>query len=161
MASSPSREEKHIVLACTNNNKFGQVLNLPELPVHSCVQRTPTSKGTHTHTCPHMPPQPTLGKAFIQTKRLLLAKAKAMLQRPQQSLFIAEAFNTTTIQKRNTAWHREELQQLNEPDCRARFRAFPSTAALDLLPCRRPAQSPIAGKPASGNTRTSEDSQSL
>lgn len=116
---------------------------------------------THTHTSPHMPPQPTPGKALIQTKRLLLAKAKAMLQRPQQSLFFAEAFNTTTIQKRNTTWHTEELQQLNEPDCTERFRAFPSTAALDLLPCQKPAQTPIAGKPASGNTCTSEESQSL
>lgn len=116
------------------------MLNLPELPVHSCVQCTPTSKGAHTH----VPTQPTPGKAFIQTKRLLLAKAKAMLQRPQQSVFIAEAFNTTTIQKRNTTWRREELQQLSKPDCRARLRAFPSTAAPDLLPCQGPAQSPIA-----------------
>lgn len=121
-----------------------------------CSMYTPQVKA-HTHVLL----QPTPGKAIIQTKRLLLVKAKAMLQGPQQSLFIPEAFNTTTMQKRNTAWRREELQQLNEPDCRKRFRAFPSTAAPDLLPCQRPAQSPIAGKPASGNTHTSEDSQSL
>lgn len=35
-----------------------------------------------------------------------------------------------------------------------RFRAFPGTAALDLQPRQRPAQSPITGNPASGNTRT-------
>lgn len=129
----------------------------------ACSQLCPmyTHKSRHTHMSPHMSPQPTPGKALIQTKRLLLAKAKAMLQRPQQSLFIAEAFNTTTIQKRNTTWRTEELQQLNEPDCTKHFRAFPSTAALGLLPCQRPAQFPIAGKPASGNTCTSEDSQSL
>lgn len=122
----------------------------PQVKAHTC-----------THTSPHMPPQTTPGKALIQTKRLLPAKAKAMLQRPQQSLFIAEAFNTTTIQKRNTTWRTEELQQLNEPDCTERFRAFPSTAALGLLPCQRPARTPITGKPASGNMCTSEDSQSL
>lgn len=133
VASIPNSEEKHVVPAGMNN-KFGQVLHLPEVPVHSCVQCTPTSQGTHTS--PHMPPQPTPGKALIQTKRLLLAKAKAMLQRPQQSLFTAEAFNTTTIQKRNTTWHTEKLQQLSEPDCIERFRAFPSTAALRLLPCQ-------------------------
>lgn len=123
VASIPNHEEKNIVPA-RMNNKFGQALHLPEVPVHSCVQCTPTSQGTHTS--PHMPPQPTPGKALIQTKRLLLAKAKAMLQRPQQSLFIAEAFNTTTIQKRNTAWHTEKLQQLSVPDCTERFRAFPA-----------------------------------
>lgn len=62
-----------------------------------CPKYTHKSRCTHTHTSPHIPPQSTPGKALIQTKRLLLAKAKARLQRPQQSLFIAEAFNTTTI----------------------------------------------------------------
>ena len=91
-----------------------------------------------------MPPPPAPGKAFIPTKRLLLAKAKAMLQRPQQSLFTAEAFNTTTIQKRNTAWRRDELRQLDKPDRGARSTAFPSTAAPALPPCQGPAQSPIS-----------------
>lgn len=122
-ASIPNSEEEHIILALASN-KFGQVLNLPELPVHSCVQCIPTSSGTHT--CPHMPPQPTPGKVFIPTKRLLLAKAKATLQRPQQSLFTAVAFNTATSRKRNTAWRRDELQQFNKPDCSACLRAFQS-----------------------------------
>jgi len=48
VASIPSHEEKRIVL-----DKFGQVLNLPELPVRSCARRTPTRKGKHTHMPAH------------------------------------------------------------------------------------------------------------
>lgn len=79
-----------------------------------------------------MPPQPTPGKAYIQTKRLLLAKAKAMLQRPQQSLFTAGVFNTTTIQKRSTAWCREELQQLSEPDLQSALQSIPQHGSSGL-----------------------------
>lgn len=74
---------------------------------------------TRAHTCPHSQLQ---GKYLFQQKD----KAKATLQRPQQSLFTAVAFNTATSRKRNTAWRRDELQQFNKPDCSACLRAFQS-----------------------------------
>lgn len=53
VASIPNGEENRIALA-RMNNKSGQVLHLP---VHSCVQCTPTSQGTrmHTHKPTHAP----------------------------------------------------------------------------------------------------------
>lgn len=45
---------------CSGTNKFGQVLHLPEVPVHSCVQSTPTSQGAHTHTQAHTYPHSQL-----------------------------------------------------------------------------------------------------